>query len=80
MEITVLAFAGLKEKLGFEKRQLSLPEASRAGDVFAELFSGADAATIGRSVMLAINRSYVKGDAILRHGDELALIPPVAGG
>ena len=28
----------------------------------------------------AINREYVKPDAILRDGDELALLPPVSGG
>jgi molybdopterin converting factor small subunit len=31
-------------------------------------------------VAFAVNRAYVKGDAQLSDGDELALIPPVSGG
>ena len=31
-------------------------------------------------VAFAINREYVKPDALLREGDELALLPPVSGG
>ena len=34
---------------------------------------------LGR-VAFAVNREYVKPDAILKDGDELALIPPVSGG
>ena len=34
----------------------------------------------GTSVMLALNGEYVKGDHVVRAGDEIALIPPVSGG
>ena len=30
--------------------------------------------------MIAVNESYVGPDELLRDGDELAFIPPVAGG
>jgi molybdopterin converting factor small subunit len=28
----------------------------------------------------AVNREYVKGETVLRDGDEVAFLPPVAGG
>ena len=31
-------------------------------------------------LMKAVNEEYVRGDAVLQDGDELALIPPVSGG
>ena len=31
-------------------------------------------------LMTAVNGEYVRGDAVLLEGDELALIPPVSGG
>ena len=30
--------------------------------------------------MIAVNESYVRPDELLHEGDELAFIPPVAGG
>jgi molybdopterin converting factor small subunit len=30
--------------------------------------------------MFAVNQVYVDRDATLKHGDEVALIPPVSGG
>ncbi len=31
-------------------------------------------------ILFAVNNKYVDGDYALREGDELAMIPPVAGG
>ncbi|MYJ67599.1 MAG: MoaD/ThiS family protein [Gemmatimonadetes bacterium] len=33
-----------------------------------------------RRAAVAVNRSYANGDTVLSEGDEVALIPPVAGG
>ena len=46
-----------------------------------QLFAGRDdLARLTRATMFAVNREYVNGNAPLHSGDELSLIPPVAGG
>jgi len=38
------------------------------------------AGRLAPSPAVAVNRRYAKADAELRDGDEVAIIPPVAGG
>jgi molybdopterin converting factor small subunit len=38
------------------------------------------AARLAPSPAVAVNERYAKADAALRDGDEVAIIPPVAGG
>ena len=40
----------------------------------------ADELAPGRAVRVALNHTVAGGDAPLRNGDELALLPPVTGG
>jgi molybdopterin converting factor subunit 1 len=37
-------------------------------------------APMKRSLMLMVNQTYVRGDHVVRDGDEIAFIPPVSGG
>ena len=34
----------------------------------------------GQAALVAVNRSYARSETVLAHGDEVAIIPPVAGG
>ncbi len=34
----------------------------------------------GRSLLLAVNQEYARGDRLIENGDELAVFPPVSGG
>jgi molybdopterin converting factor subunit 1 len=76
MQVRVRLFAALRERAGREELELELPADARVGDALDEL----EWLTGGLRVVMAINREYADGDAVLHTGDELALIPPVSGG
>ena len=81
MRIQVLYFAVLRERLRLEQEALELPDGASVATALAALSSRhpAVAALLPR-VQTAVNRAFAEGAASLRDGDELALIPPVAGG
>lgn len=80
--IKVKLFAMLKERAGCNEVELNLPEGATAKDALVELgrSTGMSDFIERMPVALAINREYVKDDAVLADGDELAVIPPVSGG
>lgn len=85
MTIRIRAFAIYRELLGRDVIELDLPSddahpvTPRA--VFEHLFRDRDdLARLLRATMFAVNKEYVGGEQPLSAGDELALIPPVAGG
>lgn len=81
MKIRVLLFAGLRERLHREEISLEVSEDTKAAQVLGLVFSDPlEAAKISRSTLFAINQNYARPDAKLSDGDELALIPPIAGG
>lgn len=80
MTITTLLFASYADALGIESLQLTLPEGATVNDALAELrvLPGGD--RLPPAPLVAINLSYARTDSPLSTGDELAVIPPVAGG
>jgi molybdopterin converting factor subunit 1 len=81
VQITVRFFAILKDRAGVSEAVIELPESctvAAAVECVAARYSEARK-DLARSA-LAVNRNYVKSDAVLHDGDELALIPPVSGG
>ena len=59
----------------------AVPDGTRAADVWNRLRAQHRAlAGYERPPMTAINETYVAADQVLRDGDEVAFIPPVAGG
>jgi len=77
MRIRVLLFAGLREKTGTGEMILELPDGCRLSDLQGRL--GLEKQTWS-PLAFAVNQSYVPSDTPLKDGDEVALIPPVAGG
>jgi molybdopterin converting factor small subunit len=76
--LTVLLFASWADALGSSVR-IDLPEGARVRDLLASV----SALAAGRPLptpVVAVNQRYAKADAELRASDEVALIPPVAGG
>ena len=81
MTIRVRLFALLRDKAGTGEAALPLPDGATVAAAAAELvarFPGIRGAV--PRVMYAVNQEYAGADAVLRDGDELALIPPVSGG
>lgn len=79
MKTTVLAFASLREALGWEARELDIPSRTVAGDIW-QYICPTHATHYRQYMRVAVNRRYVTNDTELKEGDEIALIPPVAGG
>ena len=80
MTIRVLAFASARAAVGARSLELELPTGATVGAAWARLVADHPALAGVRTCALAVNRSYVEPDTVLREADELALLPPVSGG
>lgn len=81
MKVRLLFFAVLRDIAGGDVRELALAEGTTAGQVWDSLReSYAKLAGFTQPPMVAINEAYASPGTVLRDGDELAFIPPVAGG
>ena len=80
MTFDVLLFASYADALGGRSLHVTVPEGSRVADIVRVLRALADAGTIPERPLVAVNHRYAKLEQELHDGDEIALIPPVAGG
>ena len=81
MQVRLLFFAVLRDIAGTDERQLAVADGTTARDVWQSLRREyAKLTDYSQPPMIAINESYAAPETILRDGDELAFIPPVAGG
>jgi len=81
MKVRLLYFAVLRDVTGKRDDVLELPEGTRAADVWRRMRDEHRALReYVQPPMIAINESYADAEQVLRDGDELAFIPPVAGG
>ncbi len=76
MKITVKYFASLREQIGKAEELLTLSEATP----ITEVWKNVSGETKSENILMAINMEYVKSDAIVEEGDEVAFFPPVTGG
>jgi molybdopterin synthase catalytic subunit len=76
MRIRVLAFAVLREHLGFAERTMEVAEGATVALAARQAFG----APAPKGVSFAVNQTWVRDDHALAEGDELALLPPVSGG
>lgn len=81
MKISVLYFAVFREKLASSGESLELADGARVGDAVAALAAKhAVIARLAGRFRVAVNADFADADRALADGDEVALIPPVAGG
>lgn len=81
MHITVRLFAILRQQAGWREKTLELPAGASIDDAWQALVAETPALAASREVVrFARNREYAGAETRLEDGDELVLIPPVAGG
>lgn len=81
VKVRLLFFAVLRDITGQNETELELASGTRPREIWQQLRTQyARLADYVQPPMTAINQSYESPDAELHDGDELAFIPPVAGG
>jgi molybdopterin converting factor small subunit len=81
MALRVLAFARLRELLGFGERTLDAGSVATLEDVWTALTAASpEAGRMRASTRFARNGVVVDGSTRVADGDEIALLPPVGGG
>jgi molybdopterin converting factor subunit 1 len=80
MLITVRFFASYADNLGLRDTELTLGDGARITDVLSCVAKLPGASAIPTNPLVAVNQVYASPETRLSPGDEVALIPPVAGG
>jgi molybdopterin converting factor subunit 1 len=80
MNVTLLLFASYADAFGAPSLTVDLPEQATVADLLAELGSRPGAHVLPRAPLVAVNQRYSVASTRISSGDEVALIPPVAGG
>jgi molybdopterin converting factor subunit 1 len=80
MTIRVLLFASYADAVGRNELALELGDGAVVGDVVTRVRQLAGETALPPSPLLALNATYARADQPVRAGDEVAIIPPVAGG
>jgi|GEM_PF-1294548 len=80
IEVTVLLFASLRERVGAARLPLRVPAATPVGALWGYLPEPARSAPPPAALRYALNATWAPPGAPLRDGDEVALVLPVSGG
>jgi molybdopterin converting factor subunit 1 len=80
MSITVLLFASYAEAFGRPRLDVTAPAGTTVADLVARVRSEGGANRLPPRPLVAVNHEYAAYDRVLVADDEVALIPPVAGG
>jgi molybdopterin converting factor subunit 1 len=80
MTVRVLLFASYADALGRSELSLDVPAGSRVGDLLERVRSMASPDALPAAPLVAVNATYASPAQEISAGDEVAIIPPVAGG
>ncbi len=83
--VTLLYFAGLRERLDCAREQVALPAGAATVGAVVERLRARDARwseafAPGRDWRVAVNQQMANLSSPLKPGDEVAFFPPVTGG
>jgi molybdopterin synthase sulfur carrier subunit len=81
MKIRIKAFADVKDRLGFDEKELTVSEGISVAEVITMLEKCYPAvASMKNTFLYACNEEYCTGETVLGEGDTLAIFPHVSGG
>jgi len=80
VNVRVLLFAGYAERLGLETVRVALPAIATVADALDHVRSLPGGEQIPPKPLCAVNLTHAPLDTPLSEGDEVALLPPLAGG
>jgi molybdopterin converting factor subunit 1 len=78
--VTVQLFASYAETFGGSTLEIPLDAGSTVGDLVRGIRSLPAAYALPETLRVAVNRKFASLDQVVDSRDEVALIPPVAGG
>ena len=76
----MLLFASYADAFGAPAIAVDLPSEATVGDVVDAVRTRAGSLPLPPRPLVAVNQAYARYDQSIRSTDEIALIPPVAGG
>ena len=80
MTVRVLLFASYADAVGASEVSLDLPPDARVRDVLASIRAMTSGKRVPEQPLVAVNERYAHEDHRVTPSDEVAIIPPVAGG
>lgn len=80
MSVTVLLFASYADAFGAPSISVDLPANATVADVVSAFRARPGGELLPASPMVAVNQRYAPPSTRVNAGDEVAFIPPVAGG
>ena len=81
MKVRLLHFASFRDAAGRDEELRELPDGGRVEELWAALAREIPLfAQYTSTPPAAVNREYVPAETVLQEGDEVAFLPPVAGG
>jgi molybdopterin synthase catalytic subunit len=81
LDFNIRLFATLKDRVGQDRIQLSVPTPATVNTLLAETAERyPQLAPALPTVLVSVNKAYASKETALQPGDEVALFPPVSGG
>jgi molybdopterin converting factor subunit 1 len=81
MKVRLIHFASFRDAVGRDEELRELPDGARVSELWAALAGEVPLfSRLTSAPPAAVNREYASRDTVLRDGDEVAFLPPVAGG
>lgn len=80
MTITLIAYGIARDILGQRHMKIDIDRGSTVLNMIELLKTRFESFDQLASIQMAINEEYVENDHVMKHEDELVIIPPVSGG